>query len=102
MPDVCIAPGLPNGSGVEHGGTDVINHGGRIMKNPHIHLIFWNGRRTDWNSRTETPTMNQIITEIRDKLLGTDKQFFDGIQQYGSPGYPVWGILDQVLVHIIL
>ena len=88
--NICTATGLSNGTtGTDT--DDVINHGGRIMKNPHIHLIFWGGGRTDWNARTETPTMNQIIAEVRDKLLGTDKQYFSGIQQYGAPGIPVWG-----------
>lgn len=85
--NACVLPGLANGTVGVHA-DDVINHGGRILKNPRIHIIFWGA---EWNTRTIAPTMNQIITEIRDKLLGSDRRYFDGIQQYGAPGYPVWG-----------
>jgi len=85
--NACIAPGLATGT-TGTNDNDVTNHGGRILKNPKIHLIFWGA---EWNSRTLAPTMNQIIGEVRDKLLNTDRRYFDGIQQYGSPGYPQWG-----------
>ena len=82
----CIIPGLlPGGTGENE--DNLTYHGGIVQATPKIILIFWG---SSWETRTSAPTKGQIIVHIRDKLLGTDSQFFDGLAQYDC-AVPVWG-----------
>jgi hypothetical protein len=83
--DDCIIPGLNNGTG--DNAAKLTYHGGVIMRHPTIWMIFWG---LDWDTRTGLLSKANLIADVRDRLLGTDKQFFDGIAQYDC-GVPVWG-----------
>ena len=55
---------------------------------PKIIMIFWGHA---WETRTSAPTKANLISDIRDKLLGTSKQFFDELNQYSGIQAPTWG-----------
>ena len=63
-------------------------HGGRIMKTPIVNLIFWGA---DWDSRVADPIRSDVVNYTRDKLMGTDKAYFNNLNQYGGIGVPIFG-----------
>ena len=79
----CVVPGrgdLDLGNSIE-----VKYHGGRIMKNPLVVLIFWGSA---WLTRVDIPSVESITIEVKEKLLDEDKIFFSQLGQYGGCGVP--------------
>jgi hypothetical protein len=83
-----ITDTTPGGGGGGTGNTDgVYNHGGRMMHNPKLQVIYWGA---DWNTRAIAPTKAQTTDMLQNKLLTTNVQYFDKLSQYGAPGTPTW------------
>ena len=81
----CIIPGI---TATDVGDSTAISfHGGRVMKNPVLRLIFWG---TEWTTQT-SPTKAEVIAEVQNKLLVTNATFFSQLSQYSSCGTPTYG-----------
>jgi hypothetical protein len=72
------------------GGSTLVSNpnGGPVLTNAKIYLVFWG---SDWATRGTTPTMAGLTNEIQNKLLGTDKEYFSKLSQYGQIQAPTWG-----------
>jgi len=85
--DDCVIWGLTSGGTGSHA-DPLTYHGGPVMKTPKIYMIFWG---KDWETRTAQPTKSQLVQDCRDKLLGTDSDYFGYLSQYSGCGVPIWG-----------
>jgi hypothetical protein len=84
----CVAAGATSPRSLNSGSSipNVTNHGGVTPPSPQVLLIFWG---TTWNSSNNTFRTN-IINMVQNKLLGSDKQFWNiGMADYKF-GMPVW------------
>ena len=90
----CIIPTLMETAGQRNPGTVAGNltyHGGRVMTNPIVNLIFWGN---DWTGQS-SPSMNSIYTLVRDHFLsaGSDSgsKYWGPLSQYSGCGRPTYG-----------
>ena len=91
----CVTKGVKSQSpGKDSSGTTIKVVGFRNQDGittpptPIVWLIFWG---TSWGSGANATFRQNLVNDIQNKLLGTDKQFWDpGVAAYGF-GMPKWG-----------
>lgn len=83
----CVAPGTGAAGVTVSENPTYTNHGGPVMTNAVIWLIFWG---TTWSS--QTTRKNNITSLVQTKLLGTDSVWWSTAKaDYGNFNTPLWG-----------
>lgn len=84
----CVAPPALRGSGTSTDNIKVEDHGGQVMQNAVVYIVFWG---SNWNTMTMSePTKKGI--EDRIKLLLTKySTYFSELQQYRNIKPPKYG-----------
>ena len=83
----CVAPGAATGGVAISENPVYSNHGGVVIGNPTVYLIFWG---PTWAS--QTTYKNTVIDLVQNKLLGTDAStFFATAKADYNFNTPKWG-----------